>query len=211
MATRPPLLLIGPGGHALSCVDVIEREGTFAIAGLVGRPEEQGNELLGYRVIAADDALPRLVHEVPNALITVGHIRTPEPRVRLFELASRIGYRFPVVVSPKAVVSPHAEIGEGTIVLHGAVVNAGARIGKNCIVNSLALVEHGVQVGDHCHISTSAAVNSGVTIGSGTFIGSGSTVRQCITIGAGCLVGMGEAVHTDLPDGTRVSGRKSRR
>lgn len=211
MTQRPPLLLIGPGGHALACVDVIEREGTFAIAGLVGQPEEQGTELLGYRVIATDDALARLVHEVPNALITVGHIRTPEPRMRLFDLASGMGFRFPVVVSPRAVVSPHAEIGEGTIVLHGAVVNAGARIGKNCIVNSLALVEHGVEVGDHCHISTSAAVNSGVRIGRGTFIGSGSTIRQCITIGEGCLVGMGEAVHADLADGTRLSGRKGGR
>ena len=41
------LLLIGAGGHAKSCADVIERGGAYRIAGVVGLPLEVGQLCLG--------------------------------------------------------------------------------------------------------------------------------------------------------------------
>jgi sugar O-acyltransferase (sialic acid O-acetyltransferase NeuD family) len=199
-----PLLLVGAGGHARACVDVIEREARYRIVGAIGLPGEVGTDVLGCRVLGTDADLPDLVAEWRNVLITVGHMRTPAPRVRLFELLERCGAAFAAVVSPLAYVSPYAKIGAGTIVMHGAIVNAGAVIGRNCIVNSNALVEHDVEIGDHCHVATVAAVNSGVRIGSRTFIGSGASVKQCLNIGEGCLIGMGQRVLADCPPGTRL-------
>ena len=46
--TRAPLLLIGAGGHARACLDVIELEGRYDVVGLLGLPEEVGGEVLGY-------------------------------------------------------------------------------------------------------------------------------------------------------------------
>ena len=208
--TGEPLLLVGPGGHAQACIDVIEQQGRFTVAGLVGRAEEVGTSVLGYSVVGTDDDLPRLVAEFSRGLITVGYIKTPEPRIRLFGLLQSIGCEMPTIVSPEAYVSPHADIGAGSIVMHGAVVNAGATVGRNCIINSQALVEHGVTVADHCHIATSAAVNSGVQIGEATFIGSGSSVRQCLSIGEHCLIGMGQRVLEDLSDGTHLPPAQKR-
>lgn len=196
------ILLIGTGGHALACIDVIEQEGRFAIVGLVGQPHERGLRVLGYPILGTDDDLPRLLRDRPYVLIAVGQIKSPESRIRLFEQACRIGCQMPVVISPRAHVSRHAEVGEGTIIMHGAIVNASARVGRNCIINSLALVEHGVRIGDHCHISTAAAINGGVQIGNGTFIGSGSRIRQSLTIGDHCLIGMGQCVLEDCADNT---------
>jgi sugar O-acyltransferase (sialic acid O-acetyltransferase NeuD family) len=156
---RQPILLIGAGGHCRSCMDVIEQEGCWDIAGLVGRKAEIGTSVLGYPVIASDAELADLVKDYPYALITVGHIHIPNLRAQLFHDARSLGFTLPVVVSPRAYVSRHASIGDGTVVFHGAVVNAGARIGMNCIVNSRALVEHDVAVGDHCHVSTGAILN----------------------------------------------------
>ena len=42
------LLLIGAGGHADACIDVIESIGEFNIVGLVGLPSEIGSKKLGY-------------------------------------------------------------------------------------------------------------------------------------------------------------------
>lgn len=202
------ILLVGAGGHARACIEVIEQEGRFAIAGLVGLPHEVGSRILGYQVLGMDKDLPSLLSYYTHALVTVGQIKNPEPRIRLFDLLQQNGSSLPVIVSPRAYVSPHATLGAGTIVMHGVVVNAGAVVGRNCIVNSQSLVEHDVVIGDHCHIATAAAINSGVHIGSGSFIGSNSSVRQCIKIGECCLIGMGQQVLADCEAGTCMPSPK---
>ncbi len=205
----PTILLVGAGGHARACIDVIEEAGQFAIAGLVGRPHEVGTRVLGYEVLGQDDDLPRLVKQYSSALVTVGQIKSAGPRVRLFELLTSLGCECPPIVSPHAHVSRHASIGAGTIVMHGAVVNAAARIGQNGIINSQALVEHDAQIGDHCHVSTGALVNSGVRVGDRSFIGSGTSVRQGIIIGSDCVIGMGQRVIANCPTGARVPAVKA--
>ncbi len=197
----PTLLLLGAGGHARACIDVIEEHGGFEVAGLVGLPSEVGGQVGGYPVLGTDADLPDLLRTHTNVLVTVGQIKTAVARVRLFYAAAHFGAEAPVIVSPRAHVSRQASVAAGTIVMHGAVVNAGAVVGRNCIINSLALVEHDVVVGDHCHISTAAAINSGVTIGDGTFIGSQACVRQGLRIGAGCVIGMGERVLKNCDGG----------
>jgi sugar O-acyltransferase (sialic acid O-acetyltransferase NeuD family) len=201
---RPTIVLAGAGGHARACIDVLEQEGRFAIAGLLGTADEVGTVVLGYRVLGTDRDLRPLLREHAHALVTVGQIKTPELRMRLFDSLADAGATFPVVVSPRAYVSPHATLGPGTIVMHGAVVNAAATVGRNCIINSQALVEHDAAVGDHCHIATGANINSAVRVGAGTFIGSGAAVRQCVTIGERCVIGMGRSVLRDCAPRTQV-------
>jgi sugar O-acyltransferase (sialic acid O-acetyltransferase NeuD family) len=199
-----PILLVGAGGHARACIDVIEQEANFSIKGLVGLPHEVGSSILEYPVLGADEDLPVLISDCVNVLVAIGQIKTPEPRIRVFDFLSQNGAVFPTIISPRAYVSAHAKLNSGTIVMHGAVINAGVKVGKNCIVNSQALVEHDAIIGSHCHISTSAVINSGVFVGKGTFIGSNSSVRQGINIGENCLIGMGQNVLADCEAGARI-------
>lgn len=201
---RRQIVLVGAGGHARACIDVIEEAGEFEIKGLIGLASEVGTAVFGYPVVGTDKDLGAFLSEGVAALVTVGQIKTVEPRIRLFEQLAALHYVLPVIISPRAQVSRRATVGAGSIVMHGAVVNAGAAIGKNCIVNSQALVEHDVTMADHCHVATNAAVNSGVLVGEGTFIGSGATVRQSLSIGSRCVIGMGARVIADCPDGSRV-------
>jgi sugar O-acyltransferase (sialic acid O-acetyltransferase NeuD family) len=202
--SQESILLVGAGGHARACIDVIEQEGSFVVQGLVGLPHEVGSQILGYPVLGVDEDLPTLLADCANALIAVGQIKTPEPRIHLFDLVQNNSCALPLIVSPQAYVSPHSTLGAGTIVMHGAVINAGAVVGKSCIVNSLALVEHDVVIADHCHVATAATINSGVCIGAGTFIGSNSSVRQSVNIGERCLIGMGQQVLADCGAGVRI-------
>ncbi len=195
------ILLVGAGGHAGSCIDVIEQDGRYRIAGLVGTRSEVGDELFGYRVLGSDDDLPSLIASCQRALVTVGQIKSAEPRIALFERLQALHCELPTIVSPRAQVSRHAVIGAGTIVMHGAVVNAGARVGRNCIVNTLALIEHDVVIGDHCHIATAAVLNGGVQVGTGTFVGSNVSVKQGVWIGNHCVIGMGLTVRKSWDSG----------
>jgi sugar O-acyltransferase (sialic acid O-acetyltransferase NeuD family) len=179
---KEKIILIGGGGHCKACIDVIEQQGCFAVAGIVDVPEKQGQTVLGYPVIGTDADLPELIRSFPVVLITLGQIKSPSRRMELFNKLHRMGGRFPMIQSPLAYVSAHARVAEGTIIMHHALINAGASIGRNCIINTKALVEHDAVIGDHCHISTGAIVNGGVRIGDDCFLGSGSISKEYITI-----------------------------
>ena len=204
--SKPKIILIGAGGHALACIDVIEQYGQYQIAGLVGMSEEMHSRYFGYSVIATDDDLPQLAKDYQFALITVGQIQTPDHRMRLYKQATELGFQLPVIIAPSAHVSRHATIGVGSIVMHGVIVNAGARVGNNCIINTRALLEHDATVEDHCHISTGAILNGDVHIGAGSFVGSGSIIKECVTIGTRCIVGAGLAVRRNHADHARFVG-----
>jgi sugar O-acyltransferase (sialic acid O-acetyltransferase NeuD family) len=208
--TKPPILLVGAGGHARACIDVIEQEGRFSVAGLLGTSGEVGTRLHGYMVLGVDADLPALLKEYRHTVVSVGQVKTPEPRIRLFELLEKHGATLPIIVSPRAYVSPRAQLGAGTIVMHGAVVNAGAVVGCNCIINSLALVEHDVVIADHCHIGTAATINGAVRIGTGTFVGSNTSVRELINIGERCVIGMGQRVVADCNAGSHLPHARER-
>lgn len=202
--SKPRLLLIGAGGHARSCIEVIERGGEYVIGGLLGASGEVGRDVLGYKIIGTDEDLESFARQFDFALIAVGQIKTPRARLRIAEELTKAGVRSPLVISPAAVVSAHATIGAGTIVMHGAIVNAGAAVGAHCIINSRALVEHDAVIGDNCHISTGAIVNGGAKIGNATFVGSGSIVKEGASIGSRSVIAMGAHVVEDVPDGSTV-------
>lgn len=211
---REKLILIGGGGHCKSCIDVIQAEGRFEIAGIVENSgyqvtgsdkgsrfrgnDKEGYQLLGYPVIGTDDDLPELIKEYKNALITVGQIQHPFVRMKLFAMIGELGGIFPVIVSPNAYVSKTAMIGAGTIVMHHAVVNTEAVIGVNCILNTGSLVEHEASVGDHCHISTYAILNGQGRVGNRTFIGSRTVLSNNIEITDDILVSAGSVVLRSL-------------
>lgn len=203
------LVLIGGGGHCKAAIDVIETAG-LTIAGVLDRPEAGLASVLGYPVLGANDALSALVAEGHPVLVTIGQIRTAAPRIRAFDAAQAAEAYMPSVVSPRAYVSRHAALGDGTLVLHGAVINAAARVGRNVIVNSLALIEHDAEVGDHCHVATGARVNGNVTLGAGCFIGSGAVLKNGITIGAGSVIGAGAVIRQDIPEGSFVPATPER-
>lgn len=204
--SKPSLILIGAGGHARSCIEIIEQQGQYQIAGLVGMPEEMHTRHLGYSVIATDGDLAEMAKAHLHAFITVGQIQSPDTRVRLYRQANELGFQLPVIIASTAHVSRHASIGQGSVVMHGAIVNAGTRVGVNCIINTRAVLEHDATVEDHCHISTGAILNGGVHIGAGSFVGSGSVIKEGVSIGKRCLVGMGLSVRHSQSDHTRLVG-----
>jgi sugar O-acyltransferase (sialic acid O-acetyltransferase NeuD family) len=197
---KPNIILIGAGGHARACIDVIEQHGQYQIAGLVGKREEMYAQHLGYSVISVDNNLVELAMIYQYAFIAVGQILSADTRICLYRQAIELGFKLPTIIAPTAYVSRHAIIGAGTVVMHGAIVNAGAKVGDNCIINTRSLIEHDVTVESHSHISTGAILNGGVKVGGGCFVGSGSVVKEGISVGKNSVVGMGLSVRHNLAD-----------
>lgn len=176
------LILIGAGGHAKSCIDVIEAQGEYNIVGLIDFKEKVGESLLGYPIIDCDENLPKHIIETNYFLITLGQIKSAQRRKEIYEYAKSFGAKFATVISPRAYVSKHAKIGEGTIIMHDTLLNAGVEVGENCIINTKALLEHDVKVSNHCHISTGAILNGDVKVKDESFVGSNSTIVQGVEV-----------------------------
>lgn len=179
---KPQILLIGGGGHCKSVIDIIEQATHYTIAGIIDQKEYIGQKILGYEIIGCDDDLEKLFTQFKYAMVTVGQIKSPDLRIKLFNQLQSIGYKIPPLISPRAYVSKHASIGKGTVIMHDALINANAKVGKNCIINTKALIEHDSIIEDHCHISTGAIINGGTLIHQGTFFGSNATTKEAIAI-----------------------------
>ena len=205
---KEKIVVIGAGGHAQSCIDVIEAEGKFKIMGLIGTENEVGKEISGYSVIGTDKDLPFLASKIANAIIGIGQIESSDIRRRLYLNLKEYGFNLPAIISPKAYISKGAQIGIGTIVMHHAQVNTGAKIGDNCIINSKANIEHNSIIESDCHISTGAIVNGDCLIGHGSFLGSGSVVKQGCTIGENSIIGMLTSVRNNISANSLYKGEK---
>jgi sugar O-acyltransferase (sialic acid O-acetyltransferase NeuD family) len=200
------IILVGAGGHARSCVEVIESAG-LQVLGFVDRAEFVGRHVLGYPILGSDDDLPKLLKSGVGALVAVGQIGSPKTRIVLYERLAALGAERPVIAAKSACISRHAQVGAGTVVMHGAIINAAAAVGENVIVNSRALIEHDASIGDHCHISIGSIVGGGTKVGRGCFIGGGAMIGHDISIGAGSIVGAGCVILEDCPAQTFVKSR----
>ncbi len=198
---KRPLILIGGGGHCKSVIEVAESAG-YEIKGILDMPDEVGKEVLpGHKVIGTDDEIPQYVEKC-DFIITVGFIKNPAIRIKLYNKVKAAGGRLATIIASTAHVSKYAELGEGTVIMHHAFVNAGAKIGDNCIINTFVNIEHDAEVGNQCHISTGTMVNGECKIGENCFIGSQSVCANCIEIASDIIVGAGSVVRKSI----RVKG-----
>ncbi len=189
------IILVGAGGHAKSCVDVIEQAGQYTIKGFLDVSARVGEKVLGYPILDTDDNCAQYLSETTHFLVTVGHVTRSELRQTIYNKISSYGAKFATIISPFAYVAKSATIGKGAIVMHHALVNAEAVIEENCIINSKALIEHDSKIKAHSHIATGAIVNGGAEIGINSFVGSNAIVIQGAILPDASFVKAGERVH----------------
>ena len=201
------LLLIGGGGHCKSVIEVAESAG-YTILGILDRAEEVGKKVLTYEVIGVDDDIPRYVDKA-EFVITVGFIKNPALRIKLYNKVLEAGGKLATLVASTAHVSKYATLGVGTVVMHQAFVNAGAVIGNNVIINTFANIEHDAHIGNQCHISTGTMVNGDCVIGDNCFIGSQSVIANAISICPDVIVGAGSLVRKSISQAGIYSGNPS--
>ena len=199
-----PLIFIGGGGHCQSVIEVAESIGC-TIKGILDVPSEVGKQVLGYSIVGTDDAIADYV-ETCEFVITVGFIKNPALRIKLFDKVLSEGGTLATLIASTAYVSSHAKIGKGTVVMHHTFVNAGAQVGENVILNTHCNIEHNACVGHHCHVSTGVMVNGDCIIGNNCFIGSQSVLANGISICDDVLVGAGSLVRKNIVKSGIYSG-----
>lgn len=180
------IVILGTGGHAKVICDIVNSITTYSIS--------QRGRLSAKCCVPWKDTIQTIISPGDRFIVGFGSLKDIKKRWDCFSTLKNMGCVPITLISPHAIVSPEAEIEEGTVVMPRAVIGPGVRIGPNCIINTGAIVEHDTTIGGNCHISTGAIVNGGCAIFDNVLVGSGAVVKQGIkiwhdnTIGAGAVV-----------------------
>lgn len=185
--------LLGAGGHAANILDILLLNHRS-----VEVYDDNPSRILLYKHISGSLDSAILNADDREDIFIVG-IGNNEVRETWSQEVIGAGLRIAdLVPHPKSIISDHAAIGKGTVVMAGAIVQARAEVGDGVIINTGATVDHDCVIYDYAHICPGVNLAGNVTVGARTMIGIGSSVIQGIYIGPDIIVGAGSVVVDNL-------------
>tara|TARA_Y100000590_G_C15737493_1_gene1019078 strand:- start:2116 stop:2721 length:606 start_codon:yes stop_codon:yes gene_type:complete len=194
ISKKNKLIIVGCGGHANVCADVIFKNKKYQMVGMICDKTKKSK----LPIIGNDKDLLKIRKKYRYALIGIGQIKSSAARVRVFRYLKKLDFILPVIKSNETLISRSVEIGEGTIVMDGSIIRPNVKIGHNSIINTKALIEHDVEIGSNTHISTGVIINGNVKIGNNVFIGSGSIIVNNIKIKSNSFIKAGTIVKKNF-------------
>ncbi len=161
------LLILGAGGYGRTVAEAAELAGGFDRVGFL---DDASANALGP---CGDYA--RWTGEFTHAYAAFGDCRL---RAEWLGRLAEAGYALPVIVHPRAYVSPSAHLEDGAVVLALAAVGANARVERGGIVNMSSVVDHDAVVGDCAHVAPGAIVKAGARVAPRTKLESGCVAAR---------------------------------
>lgn len=190
--SKKPIYILGDGVHARVMADVIERGGAFSFQDFVNEKAEEK---------FLKDAKGK-ENEISLGLgIGENFIRK-----KLYERFLALGFEFPQIICPSAIISKQAQIEIGSFINSGAIINTSAKIGSACVVNSGAIIEHDVNIKNYAFAAPGSVISGGCTIGEGSFIGANATIIQNVNVGQWSVLGAGATLIQNLDDNVVAVG-----
>jgi len=204
------LVIWGTSGHARVVTTVAQLAQCWQIAGYIDDvfPQRRGSQFCGAPVLGGREVLADLMGRgVRHVFIGFG---ANEPRSKLAEELTAMGFEFPTLIHPAATIAADAHLSAGVYVGPGAVVNAAASVGEQSIINSGAIVEHDVRIARSVHVGPAAVLTGYVQVEQCAWVGAGALVRDGLTVGARSIVGMGAVVTRPVAADSVVIGCPAR-
>ena len=208
----PPLILLGAGGHAKVVAALARASGrrlagvcdpALAVAGVA--------EWRGVPVLGDDTALSRFAPDTHELAMGIGLVPGSRLRAERYRALTALGYRFPALIHPRALVDESTVVADGAQIMAGVVLQPDCRIGRNTIINTGAAVDHDSDVGDHVHIAPGVVLCGGVRVGDESFVGASATLLPLVNVGRYCIIAAGTTLARDLVDGEHYLPHRSAR
>ena len=208
---KDKIVIVGGGGHAKVIIGVLKRIAHYNILGYSDIVDK--GPLLGIHYIGKDEDLVSVIdiHQNCKAALGLGNVQITSHRKTVYNCIKKMGFIFPVIISPSAVINEDSHIREGSTILDGVIINPSCIIGRGAIINSNATIEHDCTIGEFTHIASGVTISGGVSIGDHCLIGSGSSIIQDLHITDNVLVGAGAVVVKDIEEPGVYVGVPARR
>lgn len=193
------IVVVGAGGHAKVVIDILEAQGIYEIIGVSDAKPSEGRKYLGYDILGGDEVLPGLLKEgVTNLAMGVGGFKDNCLRKKLFTHFKTLGFQFPPIIHPSAIVAQSCSIGEASVIFPGVVLNTEVEIGANTIIATGSSIDHESIIADHILVSAGVTIGAKVNVGSESLLALGSKIVSEVNIAQNTLVGAGAVVTQSL-------------
>lgn len=203
------IIIIGAGGHAAELRDYIrfinlhQGNNNLQVVGFID-DDKQSYDHYGY----AEPFLGTIQdHDIRNDvdyLMGIANLAYRQPIIEKFKAA---GASFTGLIHPTALISPSAEIGEGTVISHNASVGPKAKIGRFNMLNSRCTIGHDTVLGDYNFISPQVALSGNTRVGNNNLIGTNACTIPGMTIGDNNKIAAGMVIFKPVSNHETVRFR----
>lgn len=172
------LLIVGASTYAVVAYEIASDMGCFESIDFVD--DKRKTTPTGIEVIGTTRDIEELATKYRNIIVAIGN-----PKVRLSilrRIKDETPYRIISLVSPKACISPSAQIMSGCIIEPMAVVHMGCVITTGCIISAGAVINHASVCCDGVHVDCNATVEGYCLVPAGTKICSGEVYKRKDTV-----------------------------
>ncbi len=196
-------------------------------AQIIGNEENTAIGLNELHVVRPGDITfvdhPKYYNKALNSKATIiiinKEVQVPEGKTLLlhdapFDAFMKLILHFRPFEPSQQMISPSAEIGEGTVIQAGAFIGNHVKIGKNCIIHA------NVSIYDHCELGDDVIIHSNTVIGGDGYYfqkrkdgfvkfhsGGRVILEDKVEIGASCSIDKGVTGDTIIGLGTKMDNQ----
>jgi sugar O-acyltransferase (sialic acid O-acetyltransferase NeuD family) len=191
------LVILGIGGHAGICIDILRDESKYNIVGFID-DNVTIDEKYGLKYLGNLSSIEVLVKNgLRNVILGIGFVDNLRKREKVYNYLSSF-VRLPTIIHKSAIVEPSAKIDDGCQIMAGAIIGSNVKVGKNCIINSGAIISHDSIISDGSHITPGAVLAGHVKIGKRVTIGMCSTIYIGLVISDDQVIINGKSVIENI-------------
>ncbi|MGW5983742.1 acetyltransferase [Bacillus mycoides] len=198
------ILIIGCGGHSKVVKDIILSNEGYEIIGYLD-DLYTGITIIDNLYFGEIEDAREIINNFNDIKLVIA-IGNNKMRKEVFRKLNQPIDIYPILIHKTAIISPHAHIGYGTVIMPNVVVNADTIIGNHTIINTGSIIEHDNIIDDFVHISPHATLTGSITIDEGAHIGASATIIPGVKIGSWSIVGAGSVVINDFPSNCTAVG-----
>jgi sugar O-acyltransferase (sialic acid O-acetyltransferase NeuD family) len=198
-SSKIPLIIIGAGGGAKMCIDLINESVDYEVVGLLDDNLSIGTIILGVPVIGDLNCIKHLLsNNFENFVIAFGVLEKRNKRFILYNNLKELGCKFPNIIHKRAIVEKSVQLGEGNVILAGANVGSCVKLGNLNYINNNALISHDCKIMNNVHVAPGAVLASSINVESHVLIGMNTTLFYGIKIGESSTILNGLIINNDI-------------
>lgn len=167
------LLIVGAGIYALVASEIASEMNCFDQIDYID--DAKVTTANGIQVVGTMRDLEALSKRYSDVIVAIGN---PEVRLSMLKrIREETDCRIVSLISPRAYISPTAQVMQGCIIEPMAVVHTGCLLCEGCIISAGAVVNHASMCCDGVHVDCNATIAGGCVVPAGTKVGSGTTYK----------------------------------
>jgi sugar O-acyltransferase (sialic acid O-acetyltransferase NeuD family) len=197
---KKDLILVGGGGHAISLINLIERNKENL--NIIGYTDNKKTNLPIEYIGNDKKFIQKNKFKKIILVMAIGsHVKI---RSKLFKIYKDKKYNFLTIIDKSAVIGHKSKILEGSIIFPNSVIGPETIIEENVVCHSGSIIEHNSLIKNNSYIGPGAVVCGHSVIEENVLIGAKSCIIENIRVKRGCTLGAGAVLVKNFTKTNKV-------